>query len=200
MQAVDILRSEHRVIERVVDCLEAMADQALEGCRLDVESARQALDFFQNYVDHCHHAKEEQHLFPLLEGRGLPLGPVTVMRDEHERGREHIRAMVAVLDAAGQGDANALAQFGQEASRYAQLLRDHIWKEDNRLFSMAEMLLSHDDQHRLLHAFSNVESSEMPANAREKYAQLTDELAKRFLLKKEASSSGQGRGCFHFGA
>jgi hemerythrin-like domain-containing protein len=39
-------------------------------------------DYVNNYVDRCHNQKEEQHLFPLFDGRGTPphSGPLCVMR------------------------------------------------------------------------------------------------------------------------
>jgi len=69
MRSTEILQDEHRVIEQVLNCLEKMADQALVAGRLDESSAREALDFFQTFADGCHHHKEEDHLFPLMEAR-----------------------------------------------------------------------------------------------------------------------------------
>jgi len=55
MYATDAFRSEHRVIEQVLGRLEKIAEQcALDGS-LDIHSARQAIDFFQNFADRCHH-------------------------------------------------------------------------------------------------------------------------------------------------
>ena len=47
-----------------------------------------------NYVDRCHNQKEEQHLFPLLEQRGIPRqsGPLAVMLAEHEQPSELLSA------------------------------------------------------------------------------------------------------------
>jgi hypothetical protein len=73
--ATDILKDEYRVIEQVLDCLEELAGRAQTSGRLDGQSARQALDFFQNFADGYHRAKEEHHLFRLMEARGFPSGP-----------------------------------------------------------------------------------------------------------------------------
>lgn len=199
MRATDILKNEHRVIERVVDCLEVMANRAQEDGRLDGESARQALDFFENFADRCHHGKEEKQLFPLLEARGRLFGPTEVMRNEHNLGRIYLQAMAAVLDGAAKGDSNALAQFAHQANLYVQMLREHIWKEDNRLFEMADMVLSSEDQQRLGEAFSAVESHDMPVGSHDKYLRLANELANRFQVSDPSLATGQSRGCFHFG-
>jgi len=43
---------------------------------------------YLHYVDRCHNHKEELHLFPKLEAKGMPRhgGPLGVMLQEHERG------------------------------------------------------------------------------------------------------------------
>lgn len=199
MQAAAILRNEHRVIERVLDCLEEMARRALEDGRLDAASALQALDFFRNFCDRSHHAKEEKHLFPLLEARGLSRAPTLILREEHDRGRTHLHAMAALVEPAAQGNSNALTQFAHQAGLYVQLLRDHIWKEDNRLFEMADVVLTYEDQHRLVEAFAGVENHDMPACTVEEYLRLADELADRFKVTGDSVKATESGGCFHYG-
>ena len=78
MKPTQILENEHRVIEQVLDCLDKIADRCETDGRLDAESAREAVDFFRNFADRCHHGKEEAELFPLMHARGFPQegGPV----------------------------------------------------------------------------------------------------------------------------
>src|SRR5271166_4514533 len=95
MKPTEILSGEHRIIEQVLDCLETMAQKSTTHGHLDEISARQAIDFFRNFADRCHHGKEETHLFPAMEAKGFPHqgGPTGVMLSEHEQGRAHIRGM-----------------------------------------------------------------------------------------------------------
>jgi hemerythrin-like domain-containing protein len=183
---------EHRVIEQVLGCLEALAGQAVEDGKLDGTSARQALDFFRNFADGCHHGKEERHLFPLLESRGFPRegGPTGVMLHEHEEGRLHVRAMEEAIESAAAGDREAVFRFSDHARSYARLLREHIFKEDNRLFPMANDAFGGGDQDALLASFGKVEHQEMGEGTHEKYLRLADELAERFHVPK-ASAAGE---------
>src|SRR5512137_79380 len=96
MRATEILSEEHRVIEQVLSALEKMADETERTGELDVAGAKDAVDFFRNFADRCHHGKEEARLFPLLEQHGFSpdCGPTAVMRLEHEQGRAHVRGML----------------------------------------------------------------------------------------------------------
>ena len=106
MRPTEVLANEHRVIELVLDCLDAMARRCEAVGRLDDEAARQAIDFFRSFADRCHHAKEENQLFPLMEARGFDrnAGPTAVMRHEHVQGRAYVAEMEQAVAGAARGD------------------------------------------------------------------------------------------------
>ncbi|MFO0880700.1 MAG: hemerythrin domain-containing protein [Gemmataceae bacterium] len=194
MKATEVLMTEHRVIEKVLSCLEAMATQAEEQGNLEMESASQALDFFRGFADHCHHGKEEGYLFPLLEARGLPRvgGPIAVMLHEHEVGRQLLAEMAMAVDQ------QSPAAFVPPARSYIQLLRDHIWKEDQRLLRMADHLLNHKDDAQLMAAFEKTEQTDMEAGTHGRFHQLANQLANRWGVSHEtAGPRSCGGGCSH---
>lgn len=190
MRPTEILKSEHRVIEQVLDCLDALARRATTEGRVDAEAAADALRFFREFADKCHHGKEEAKLFPAVEARGLPRegGPTSVMRHEHEMGRSLVRAMDAAVAKAAGGDRAAVSEFGRAARDYAQLLRDHIAKEDHCLFAMADQLLTAEDQRALEAEFERVEREEMGEDAHRELHALAGQLAARLGVPKATAS------------
>ena len=66
MKATDILYEEHRIIMKVLECLQKIVAEAEENNKLNAGSASQAIDFFRNFADGCHHAKEEDRLFIVM--------------------------------------------------------------------------------------------------------------------------------------
>jgi hemerythrin-like domain-containing protein len=194
MKATEILMDEHRVIEQVLNCLEKLADHCEAGEKLDGPSALEALEFFRNFADRCHHGKEEGQLFPLLEARGLARhsGPTGVMLHEHEEGRRLTAAMALAVEREVPGD------FVRHARAYVRLLRDHIRKEDQCLFPMAEGILSSSDAELLTQRFEHVENAEMGEGTHERYLQLANDLARRLNvpLVQVATTCGHGR-CHH---
>ncbi len=125
MQATELLKNEHRVIEQVLNCLDRMVDWCLAEGVLDTHDARQAIAFFRNFADRCHHGKEENHLFPALEARGVARagGPVGVMLCEHERGRTYLGGMEEAVADFEAGEPGALNRFAAHAEAYLGLLR-----------------------------------------------------------------------------
>jgi len=182
MKPTEILSSEHRVIEQVLDCLDKIIQKCQTEGKLDKRSAKDAVAFFRNFADRCHHGKEEAHLFPAMEAKGFPRdgGPTDVMLHEHEQGRSFVRGMDKSIDAAANGDAAAQKEFVRNAWGYINLLREHIQKEDHCLFAMANNALNEQDQQALLAAFGKVEAEEMGEGVHEKFLKIADDLAERY--------------------
>ncbi len=143
------LRHEHEVILRALAIAERLGRGLQRGEAVDRAALAWVVDFFRTFADGCHHAKEEQHLFPVLERHGVPRdgGPIGTMLDEHEQGRALLREMAS-------GDDRRVAEA---IGRYAALLRAHIDKENEVLFRLAEQLLSDAEQSALVAAFEDVE-------------------------------------------
>ena len=179
MTPTKILEDEHEVILLVLKAVEREAQEIRRAAKVDATRVGKMLDFFRNFADKCHHAKEEKHLFPLYEQRGIPRegGPIGVMLSEHEKGREHIRAAAASLQKASEGNQEAAEAFAEHLTGYVLLLRDHIDRENNVLYPMGNRLLTAEDKQALAEAFEKVEAEEMGEGIHEKYHQLAHELA-----------------------
>jgi len=119
------------------------------------------VDIIRNFADGLHHAKEENQFFPYLADRGFSLtqGPVGVMIHEHTQGREYVKGMAESIALFKTGDESALGNIYRNMSGYADLLYNHIGKENNILFRMADRALSEADQELLLKEFSLAESN-----------------------------------------
>jgi hemerythrin-like domain-containing protein len=191
MKPLEILTSEHRVIEQVLNCLEKLIEQCRSDGLLNKEPARQALDFFRTFAVRCHHTKEEAHLFPALQTHGLEgeCSPVTVMLREHELSRLYLQGMEGALEAAAEGAPDAVQWFTQHAQSYIRLLREHIQKEDHCLFPHAEHALGPEEVQKLLSAFERVETQEGGAVAHEKSLALANRLADRYGVPRAVSGT-----------
>ena len=93
--------------------------------------------------------------FPVLKQRGIPEqgGPIGVMLHEHVLGRD----CVGRMREASQAQPFDARNFADAAKQYIPLLRQHIFKENNVLFRMAERVMSEADDDDVMGRFSQVE-------------------------------------------
>jgi len=179
MKITEFLAHEHRVIEKMLECLEKITDRAAAEGVLARESASPSLDFFRKYADRCHHGKEEDLLFPMMEARGVTrkTSPLGGMLFDHILGRSLVRAMAKSLEEGP--SSKAVAEF-QEASRdFIRLLRRHIDKEDHVLFPLADQVLNERDQESLSVLCAKVEHEKFGPDFHREYISATANLARR---------------------
>ncbi len=181
MKATDILYEEHRIIMKVLECLQEVVAEAEESGKLNADSANQAIDFFRNFADGCHHAKEEDRLFIVMQENGIPRegGPIGVMLMEHDDGRRFVRGMAGAVVQASDGDEDALEQFAENARDFIALLRGHIDKEDQVLFPMAGKVLNERVAETLLSDFHRIEE-EAGGDRHTKYLRIANNLCERY--------------------
>jgi len=177
----EILKTDHETIERVIAALDkALGEQA--GPQPGV--LRQAVEFFTTYADGCHNAKEEKHVFPLMEQRGIPRqgGPLAVMLMEHEKARELLKSWTAAAEKFLAGDHAALATLREAFRAYGALLKDHYWKENDILYPMALKVMTEDDNGAVLRGIEAVEASFGP-DTRQVYYRRADEIVRGAALE-----------------
>ena len=118
------------------------------------------IEIIRNYADGIHHAKEENLLFKKLEEKGLSpyQGPVAVMLHEHTEGRNFVKGIEDNLSLYRSGRTDVLSDIYRNMLGYASLLENHIAKENNILFRMADNILSEEEQATLLQNFEKVEN------------------------------------------
>ena len=180
MKATQVLRDEHEGILAMLAVVEAAAYRLRDGKNIPSDLFPNAVGFFRNFADKCHHGKEETRLFPALVEHGMPQegGPVGVMLQEHDQGRAFIRGMSAAAEKYAQGDASVVPALVDNALGYVKLLREHIDKENGALFPMADNMLTESEQSELYDAFEQIEANEMGPGVHERYHAMIGEYQK----------------------
>jgi PAS domain S-box-containing protein len=134
-------------------------------------------EYLRGYLDRCHNMKEEQHLFPLIEKRGVPRqgGPLGVMLQEHEQARGILARLSPLAEAVAAGDRSRLAELRSTFDEYASLCRDHFWKENDILYPMALRAMREGDGAAVVTGIEKLESALGP-QTRERYYRLAEEI------------------------
>lgn len=139
--ATESLRKDHDLIEKVVQAMQVTLDLLKSGKKIPESILMPTLDFTTNFTDVCHHGKEEESFFPALEQTGMPrnMGPIATMLMEHEITRQiAIKMTASAKEYLQTGKPDGLVS---DITQYIEHMGAHLWKENNRLFMMAEMRL-----------------------------------------------------------
>lgn len=149
------LEDDHVFILQLIDTMEIMTT-SFDPVVADLE---EVVELIKSFADGLHHAKEESLLFPLMVEHGFSIqqGPVAMMLHEHSLGRNYVKEMAENIELFKKGDLSALAMIYHSMLGYGELLRNHIAKENNVLFRMADQALANEEQDLLCKQFQGIE-------------------------------------------
>jgi hemerythrin-like domain-containing protein len=145
--ATAALRDEHETILRALAVLERAAHGLGSGGPLDEPALADLVRLLQTLADRCHHGKEEDRLFPAMRAKGAG-DMLAVFLEEHEDGRRYLRTLASAASGAERAAA---------ARRYVALLQEHIERENEVLFPMADGLFSAEEHAALARAYEEVD-------------------------------------------
>jgi hemerythrin-like domain-containing protein len=176
MYASNILMEEHRVIERVLNVLRRILN-IIERGEIPIDIIDKCIDFVKVFVDRCHHGKEENVLFPVLEAKGIPRegGPIGVMLLEHEQGRIYIKTLSEAINLYRKG-VDVKNIIYENITNYINLLTQHIQKEDNILFPMGNSVLRLEENNEVIDGFERIEREKIGYGKHEEYIKLVEKI------------------------
>lgn len=142
MNNIELLKKEHENILRMLDVVHKASLEVLQSDEIDVDDFKKMVAFIRRYADKTHHGKEEKYLFKaMVEDLGGPAQKVIQggMLIEHDLGRLYVSDLDEALDAYKENPAaeHKLAIL-VAAGSYEHLLRRHIQKENETVFTFCE--------------------------------------------------------------
>lgn len=183
MEPIQLLEEEHRAIERALDALDryvvACEQWSAPPPRADL---LQFVEIFQHLADEIHHGKEEDILFDQMIRAGFPRqqGPLAVMVHEHDKGRAFVRQLKSLGEMTEPWSDAEKQRFKSAATGFTNLLRQHIFKEDNILYPMACARLDAEVMNEITAKFAAHELSQEQSGEKKRLLALVDGLAQRY--------------------
>ncbi len=177
MKPTEILKEEHKVIKLMLKIINSVCDKLESKQSVDKDDLKSIIEFIRIFADKCHHGKEEDRLFPKMEEYGIPKegGPIGVMLQEHELGRSYVTAAASAIEK------EDYSEFVENIRNYVELLEQHIDKEDNILYMMADMHIPQKEQKKLVEEFERFEKEEIGEGKHEEFHKLVHQLEKKYL-------------------
>jgi len=180
-RATQNLENDHIHILKLTEVMLKMAERP----EPDPVYVDEVVDIIRNFADGLHHAKEENMLFPMLVEKGIPAenGPVGVMLSEHVQGRNFVAEMASGSREWREGKQDAAAKINHALEGYAILLQNHIAKENNILFRMADNLMSAREEENMYHNFLKVDTGEQSGPSSPDYVKRINLLGELYLTQ-----------------
>lgn len=178
---VQDLTSEHDAVRVMLQILAKVADKLRSGENVKVEHLQKILEFLQNFVDKCHHGKEENILFPaLIADDKFNATIISELLGEHKTGRDLIRGFAESLSDYKQSNEHAY-HIAVNFESYIRLLTEHINKENTLILPLADKLPA-EQQTTIEEKFEDAETNIIGSDKHVEYHHWLIELQNLYLL------------------
>ena len=177
--STDSHRRDHELIEKVIKAMQSTIELLNDKKQIPESILLPVIDFSKNFTDVCHHTKEEKSLFPALEEAGMPtnMGPIAMMLIDHQRSREIGNEMEkSAKEYLSSGNSEKLIA---DMQLYVDHITEHLWKENNKLFMMAEVRLENVSK-KVNDDLDTIEKSQLNdlGKSRQHYEELAENLTR----------------------
>ena len=156
MQAIDIIRSEHRTLAALLHgMLYLLRDIRYGGTNPNFELLGAMVHYIHAFPERFHHPKEDAYLFRLVRLRHPAAAPLLdKLEEEHRAGAGKIRELEQALARYEQEGAEQLTAFYGAVAAYAAFHYVHARTEENEVLPMAEKCLAAADWAEINAAFA----------------------------------------------
>lgn len=119
-----------------------------------------------------------RYFSPAMVNHGIPKedSPIAVMLNEHQLGRGHIKSLSSAFEEFKDGNKLAINNIISSSMNYVEFFRNHIEKENNVLFMLADKVLNETEQSKIFDAFEKLEVEKMGIGKHDEYHHLLKEL------------------------
>lgn len=183
MNVTQALAENHRMIEKVLLCLEKAADRLDNGQDIRPGFFIDVISFNKGFIEIVHQKAEEGVLFEAMIDHGLSQKDpsLTMVILEHEQSRLYIRRMRSAVERWQTGSKTARRDVIRNALGFVNLLRQHMQDEDDKLYPMAEKIIPLESQKEVLEAFEKHRQKYYDPVNREKFIQLAVALSEEVM-------------------
>ena len=146
MEALRIITEEHQNLWRIAITLDQVADEVDAGAKVDPAFFGSIFDYIEQFMDGCHHAKEDSYLFARLRERSAEALPIIErLEAEHREGDARMATLRAALEAYRREGESGLAGFQGALKTYIEHEWQHMNTEEHLIFPLARKHLSAED-------------------------------------------------------
>ncbi len=177
MEALRIIKDEHRNLWRIAITLDrVLADMEAEG-KVDDAFLGSVFDYLEQFVDNCHHPKEDHYLFRLLRQRSPEATAVLDrLEADHRNAPANLEALRDRLARAAGGQL-PVAELAAALRAYLAGLKEHVRVEEKEVFPLATQALSAADWQEIDAAFLDNADPAFGAQAQANFRELFHKVA-----------------------
>ena len=153
-KALNIIRDEHRSIAAILHGMEYFVEKIrARKAKIDSRVFRAMIYYLDTFSERMHHPKEDRYLFSAMRKHGGEAAAIVAeLEKEHAVGGESLRRLEQCLMRYEEGGEKEFPAFARAVETFVRDYHEHMRKEEQIAFPLAERLLNASDWLMIGHA------------------------------------------------
>lgn len=159
MTPTENLMREHSVINDLLTIMSTIAERIKSKSVFFTNDVEEIIDFLKNFIEKSHHEKEE-FLFPILVNNPISIEKeaINLMFYEHVLTRNYLKDIINCILNCKIGYTFSGDMLAESMSNYVILEKNHIQKEINIFFPIADEYILEEEQKKISERFVEIEN------------------------------------------
>ena len=180
MQAISIIKSEHKNLGAVLYSLDKLIEEIDAGKHPDFGIFHGLFTYIDRFLDRYHHPKENHHLFPKLLARAPETEAIIrELGQQHTEGEILFVEMLKALSAYEFSGEAEYPHFREAVLGYTEFERNHAKMEESEILPRAREALKESDWEEIDAAFEENEDPLFGKKWDSEFSELLDKLINR---------------------
>lgn len=177
MTPTENLTKEHKDIIELLNIMNKIADKIKSKDVFYTSDVEEIIDFLKFFIEKSHHGKEEI-FYPELKFAGIPieLESLSIMMYEHTLAKNYLKDIYSCVENCKIGNSFSGELLADSLKNYVVLIKNHIQKEEEIIFPLADKELSQEKQTDIYRQFENIEKKIISHGFQEHYHKLLKNL------------------------
>lgn len=176
--AEDLMR-EHGILKRILLVYDEIASRlATQKKEVSPETLSVAAEIIRTFIENYHEKLEEEYLFPRFEKAGRLVDLVSVLRQQHQRGRELTGMILKDATFKTIHGRNGSRRISRHLLQFVRMYNPHEAREDTVLFPAFRTIVSSNEYDSLGEEFEKKEHQLFGDDGFERYVDKVAELEK----------------------
>lgn len=182
MTPTENLINEHKDIVELLDIMSKIAESIKSNSVFYTNDVEDIIDFLKYFIDKSHHGKEEKVFYPALAKAGIlkDVVPLSVMLYEHALARNYLKDIKSCVENCKIGNAFSGELLADSLRNYVILINNHIQKEEELIFPLANKTLSEEKQKEIYKQFEVIEAKIVDHGSHDHYHRLLTNLKTKY--------------------
>ena len=181
MKPIEELMYEHKAIKLILSLMNNISESIKDKKVFYTNDVEKIVDFLIVYVDKYHRNKEETVFYPALILSKYPIENIGLIINEHSIGKGYLDEITCCLENCKIGSIFSGEKIADCMSNYVQLIQNHIQKEENDYFPLANKALSGEAQKKISKQFKLINDEFVGLDIHTRYDELLKSMESKYI-------------------